>query len=183
MAGRPEKYTVSYFPHYTRDSKTMFILENKFGLAGYASWFKLLELLCNSNNIFYDCSGSQSLEYLAAKLKIESNMAVEILDTLAELDKIDKELWKNKIIWCQSLIDNLSDVFKRRKTDIPLKPLNLINNNSKPINVSNKSINDNSNTAEQNINGISVPQSKLNKSKLNNTMSELKTFPRRLDRN
>ncbi len=160
MAGRPEKYTVSYFPHYTRDGKTIFILENKFGATGYAFWFKLLELLCNSNNIYYDCRDNQSLEYLSATLKVTSDQAMEILNTLSDLEKIDKELWQNRIIWCQSLVDNLSDIFKRRKTDIPEKPLKLINVNNKPINANNNSINVNNKP-------ISAPQSKVNKSKVN----------------
>lgn len=164
MAGRPEKYTVSYFPHYTKDGKTMFILENKYGATGYAFWFKLLELLCNSNGIYYDCRDNNSLEYLSATLKVTSEQAIELLDTLSDLEKIDKELWENRIIWCQPLVDNLSDIFKRRKTDIPEKPLNLINVSNNSINVSNNSINVNKKP-------INAPQSKLNKSKLNNIIN------------
>lgn len=160
MVGRPEKYIISYFPHYTRDSKTLFILENKHGSDGYAFWFKLLEILCNSKGLYYDCTEEGSFEYLSAKTRVKPDIAKDILNTLAALGSIDKELWQNKVIWCQGLIDNVLDVFKRRKSDIPQRPINLINVNTNSINVNNKSINVNKKP-------INAPQTKLNKTKLN----------------
>ena len=79
MAGRPEKYTVSYFPHYTKDSKTLFIIENKFGAEGYMFWYKLLEFLCNQNGLYYDCKENGSFDYLSAKTRLSSEKAMEIL--------------------------------------------------------------------------------------------------------
>jgi hypothetical protein len=164
MAGRPEKYTISYFPHYTKDSKTMFVIENKYGMEGYGFWFKLLELLCNSKGLFYNCSENGSMDYLIAKTKTPQNKVEDILDTLANLDAIDKDLWKNKIIWCQNLVDNVTDVFKRRVSEIPQKPIN-VNNNT--INDSINTITDNKKPINVTTSGISAPQSKLNK--INNT--------------
>jgi len=36
MAGRKDKHTVEYFPHYCSGKKTVFILERKYGNDGYA---------------------------------------------------------------------------------------------------------------------------------------------------
>ena len=142
MAGRPEKYTISYFPHYTKDSKSIFIIENIYGSEGYSFWFKLLELLCNSKNLFFDCNENGNIEYLSAKTKTTIDQAKNILDTLASIDCIDKELWnKGKIIWCQSLVDEVKDIYKKRKSNVPLKPvLNFRSGNS--IKVDGKSISD-----------------------------------------
>ena len=76
MAGRKNKYTVDYFPHYCRgqESKTMFILENKFGLIGYAVWYKTLELLGKTENHYIDLRDDTVLQ---AKLDaIEQSMIV-----------------------------------------------------------------------------------------------------------
>jgi hypothetical protein len=145
MAGRPEKFTVSYFPHYVRDSKSMYIIESKYGIEGYYFWFKILELLCSSKNLFYNCNENGSCEYLQARTKTDAEKAGLILDTLANIDCIDKDLWQDRVIWCQNLVDNVSDVFKRRKNDLPQKPIivdiNDINDGNNTINVNNKPIN------------------------------------------
>jgi hypothetical protein len=43
---------------------------------------------------------------------------------LAELEAIDQELWQNRIIWCQKFVDGISDVYKNRRVEIPIKPNN-----------------------------------------------------------
>lgn len=122
--GRPRKQTVDYFPHFVgTDSKTKFILEESWGNNGYAFWFKLLELLGRSEGHFYDCSSIASRKYLTAFMKIDEQSINEILETLADLGKIDLELWRErKVIWCQRLVDNLQDVYSKRTVSAPLKP-------------------------------------------------------------
>lgn len=122
--GRPRKQTVDYFPHFTSsDSKTKFILEQNWGNDGYAFWFKLLELLGRSDGHYYDCSKAADSKYLAALTRIDETTTKEILDTLADLGNIDRELWEErKVIWCQSFVDNLQDVYSKRTAVIPKKP-------------------------------------------------------------
>lgn len=122
--GRPRKQTVDYFPHFTSsDSKTKFILEQNWGNDGYAFWFKLLELLGRSDGHYYDCSKAADSKYLAALTRIDENTVKEILDTLADLGNIDRDLWEErKVIWCQNFVDNLQDVYSKRTAVIPKKP-------------------------------------------------------------
>lgn len=122
--GRPRKQTVDYFPHFvSTDSKTKFILEQSWGNDGYAFWFKLLELLGRSEGHFYDCSSTANEKYLLALMKIEQSTINELLNTLADLGNIDKELWEErKVIWCQSLVDNLQDVYSKRTVSAPTRP-------------------------------------------------------------
>lgn len=121
--GRPTKETVDYFPHYVKSGRTIFILESKFGNDGYAFWFKLLEILGESEGHYYNCSISNNWEYLLAKTRCDENTANEIIDTLISLGKIDGELWNEKrIVWCKNFVNNLSFAYNKRHVKLPSAP-------------------------------------------------------------
>lgn len=121
--GRPRKQTAEWFPHYVADSRTKFVLEDGWGNDGYAFWFKLLELLCRSDGHFYDCSSAADKRYLLALMKLKEETIDNILDLLADMGKIDAPLWRERrIIWCQPLVDNLSQMYAKRTTATPVKP-------------------------------------------------------------
>ncbi len=85
--GRPKKENAEYFPHFAADSKTRSILENRYGNDGYAFWFKLLELLCNSDGHIYDCSKVLDWEYLVDYTKVSTEKIENILDLLSEIGR------------------------------------------------------------------------------------------------
>lgn len=120
--GRPIKETAEYFPHFVKGGRTLFILESKYGNDGYAFWFKLLEILCYTNNHFFDCKNPSNWEFLLAKTHTTEEIANKIVTTLVDLGKIDAELWENKVIWVQSLVDKLSFFYERRSVGTPQKP-------------------------------------------------------------
>ena len=120
---RPIKNTVDYFPHIVNHGKTIFILESKFGNDGYAFWFKLLELLGSSDKHFYDYNNPADWEFLMAKTKVSEEKAIEILKTLAEVGAIDRELWGEKVIWCDNFIKGVEVVYKSRRQETPHKPV------------------------------------------------------------
>lgn len=119
---RPKKATLDYFPHFVNSGKTIFILESNYGNDGYAFWFKLLEILAGTVNHVYDCNNLPDWQFLIAKTRVSEETANSILKTLATLEAIDKELWESKILWVQNLVDNVSDVYKRREAKTPQKP-------------------------------------------------------------
>jgi hypothetical protein len=120
---RPEKRKVDYFPHQIKNGKTLFVLESEFGNNGYAFWFKLLEILGQSDNHYYDCNEPGGKRFLVAKVKIDEEIVDKMLEILYDLKAIDQELWReHKIIWSQNFVDNVADVYKRRNCEIPLKP-------------------------------------------------------------
>lgn len=119
---RPAKVKVDYFPHVTHTGKTIAVLETHWGNDGYALWFKLLELLGDSNDFSYNCNNSADLEYLACKARVTKAVAIDILDKLAEIDAIDAELWAGKIVWSDHFVSNFKPLFDRRKSEAPKKP-------------------------------------------------------------
>lgn len=119
---RPKKTTVDYFPHYCQHKKTMYILEQRYGNDGYAFWFKLLELLGDTEGHYINCNNEATWEFLQAKTRLDSNLCHEILNLLAKLDAIDPELWAQKVVWSQNFVDGIADVYKNRRTKVPTKP-------------------------------------------------------------
>ena len=119
---RPGKTKVDYCPHVTQTGKTIAILEARWGNDGYAFWFKTLELLGNSEGLFYDCNRPSDWEYLLSKTRATEATATAILDKLAEIDAIDAGLWARKIVWSDHFIGNLTPVFDKRKSTPPQKP-------------------------------------------------------------
>ena len=119
---RPKKQTVDYFPHIANSGKTIFILENQFGNDGYAFWFKTLELLATTDGHVIDTGNPSEWEFLIAKTRVSEDKAREILNLLGKLEAIDNELLQVGILWCQNLVDNVSDVYKKRKVNLPVRP-------------------------------------------------------------
>ena len=119
---RPLKSTVDYFPHLSTSGKTIFTLESKFGNDGYAFWFKLLELLAASEGHVYDYNNPADWQFMLAKTHVSEDTANDILQTLVDLDAIDTELAKQKIIWCQNFVDGIADAYRRRQVDLPQRP-------------------------------------------------------------
>lgn len=120
---RPTRQTVDFFLHYCKGGKTLYILEGKYGNDGYAFWFKLLEILGESEGHFYSCKNSVEWEFLLAKTRTSGETASSIIDTLIDLGKVDAELWREgRIIWIENFVKYLSEVYKRRKADLPQKP-------------------------------------------------------------
>jgi hypothetical protein len=123
MKGRPSKVTVDYFPHYTTHGKTIFTLESLYGNDGYAFWFKLLEVLGASENHTFRYEKQSDWLFLVAKSGVSEEKAQSILQTLADLDAIDRDLFQEKTIWCENFISNLLPVYSKRSTEIPVKPI------------------------------------------------------------
>ena len=110
----------------------MFTIQEEFGNDGYAFWFKLLEHLGTKENLSMDCNDAADWRFFIAKAKVSKEKAEQILDLLAEIDSIDAELWKHKVIWSENFAARLADVYRKRGTERPSKPDFCDRNNSTP---------------------------------------------------
>lgn len=123
MAGRKQRNSVDYFPHFVKQGRTKGILKAKFGHEGYSVWYQLLETLAATDNHFYDCSDEIVYEYLLAEIGTSDETFKSIVDFLVRVGKLDRELWENdRVIWCQKLVDNLAYVYDKRVSNAPQKP-------------------------------------------------------------
>lgn len=120
---RPKRLSVDFFPHYVKGGRTLFILEERFGNDGYAFWFKLLESLGERDGHFLDCNNEAEWSYFLARTHVNDKEAKELIDTLVRLGKVDPALWQeHRIIWVQRLVDNFSEIYRKRGMDLPTKP-------------------------------------------------------------
>lgn len=118
MAGRKDKNTVDYFPHYCDHGKTLFILEKKFGNDGYAGWFKTLEVLGKSEYHFIDCKNDEVWEFMQAKIGLMDTELTHFYHTLAKLGSINEFLWKeHRVVWSENFIKNIDDAYRRRNNE------------------------------------------------------------------
>ena len=116
---RPKKDTVDYFPHDCHHSRELEIFINKHGSEGYAFYFRLLELLGITPDHRYDCNKSINYEYLLTITDIQKDRFEILMETLVSLDVVDEKLWGKRIIWVQSFVDSIAEVYARRTTDLP----------------------------------------------------------------
>ncbi|MGD0660531.1 MAG: conserved phage C-terminal domain-containing protein [Syntrophorhabdales bacterium] len=122
--GRPNKSTITYFPHDCKYGDTIEIIQQMYGNDGYAGWYKILESLGNSEGLFLDTVAQGQWIKLVARMAVSPEKACQIIDTLADLGAIDRELWQTrKIIWSQNFVDRLADAYRRRTGGRPVKPL------------------------------------------------------------
>lgn len=123
MAGRKQKRSVDYFPHFVESGKTLFTLEKMFGNNGYSTPFKVLEILASTEDHFCDFSAEEDWLYICAKLNLDEDLSLKILGMMAKLDFIDKHLYENKVLWCGNLVENLRPVYEKRKSELPSRPI------------------------------------------------------------
>ena len=163
---RPKKQTVDYFPHIANSGKTIFILENQFGNDGYAFWFKILEVLATTDGHVIDTNNPNEWEFLVAKTRVNDEKAQEILSLLGRLEAIDNDLLQVGIIWSQNLVDNVADVYKKRKVYLPIKPeINSFGQQKHD----DKPVSDNGNGSSDGVMDNINPQSKVKETKVKET--------------
>ena len=118
---RPKKNTVDYFPHDCHWSKALEIFINKHANEGYAFYYRLFEQLGVSPDHKYDCSKSIDNQYLASKTGVTEEKMSQYIKDLVSIGVIDEDYWKKRIIWVQSFVDSVAEVYKSRTTELPTK--------------------------------------------------------------
>ena len=121
-SGRPTKNTVDYFPHHVKEDKTVKILEYKFGAKGYAGYYKLLELIGDTECHRVGFNKPIDQLYALHRTDMIEDEFIDMIDLLISLGKVDEELWKSeKVIWIDDFVTSLSAVNHKRKRPLPTK--------------------------------------------------------------
>ena len=118
----------------------MDIIEDQYGIAGYGAWFKLLELLGDTDGHAFDADTPTNRKYLPSRLRMSEETCDSFMDLLAEIEAIDRELWiECRIVWCQNFVNRLEPFYNKRSQELPNRP------NFRPGNSINGDVSDNGN--------------------------------------
>lgn len=124
--GRLPKKGVEYFPHDTiaAVTPTLYVMQEEFGNDGYAFWFKLLEFLGMKATLSADFTDRKEWRYFLARAKVDEEKGLKMLDALADVDAIDKDLWeKHRVVWSDNFAARLEPLYSRREDALPEKPV------------------------------------------------------------
>lgn len=118
----PQKNKVDYFPHPTTHGKKMSYLEKKYGNDGYATWFKILEELGNTDYHYLDLSDDVQVMFLSDRCLISEEMLINVINDLIRLKEFDKILWQsNKILFNEKFVESVKDAYKKRNNECVTK--------------------------------------------------------------
>ncbi len=154
---RPIKNYCDYFPHDRdmRNHRKIKAIRTKFGISGYAIWVMFLEYLTGIDGNVFEFSDVE-MELMAGDFGVS---VTEIRDVLSYCVKLELLFLKNDFINSESLDERLNPVYEKRKVAKGIS--------SKQYRVNGKFCN--SNTIPNGISVTEMPQSKVNKIKVNNT--------------
>jgi hypothetical protein len=112
---RPTRNDVDYFPFMCKEGKGMYVIEEKYGNDGFATWIKILRSLATTNFHYLNLSDPSEKMFLSAKCKISQNVLESIIDDLINLGEFDKELWDEfSILYSEKFIESIEDAYKKR---------------------------------------------------------------------
>ena len=119
---RPESKNVFYFPHYTKSTSELGLIEHKHGSEGYKAYYRLQELVADAD--YHRLSIKTEDE--KAMFELGMNCKQEVIDDMVRIlldrGRIDRELWENeKVIWMPDFIKTLRPVWTKRGKDLPNK--------------------------------------------------------------
>jgi hypothetical protein len=152
---RPIKNYCDYFPHDRdmRNHRKVKAIRTKYGIVGYAIWSMILEYLTGIDGNVFEYSDVE-FELMAGDFGVS---ATEIRDVIDYCLKLEMIFLNNGFINSESLDERLKPVYEKRGKSK--------DNSKKQQRVNGKFVSNNTDT-----NGVSVaemPQSKVNKSKVN----------------
>jgi hypothetical protein len=82
----------------------------------------LLEQLGNTDGHILNLNEKSTMLHLSAYCKIKQETLIEICNTLADLEAIDRDLWSHKYIFCEPFVAGIKDAYKKRIGILPSKP-------------------------------------------------------------
>lgn len=161
---RPVKNYCDYFPHDRdmRNHRKIKALRTKYGITGYAIWSMLLEYLTGIDGNEFENSDTE-IELMGGDFGVSVTEIRQVLDYCIRLELLFE---KDGFIHSESLDDRLNVVYEKRNRNKSKSKKQLRINGKFAIN----------NTASDGVSVTEKPQSKVNKSKVNETIIDNGTW-------
>lgn len=117
--GRKKKLTLDFFIHDVHASEDIKIqlLESRFKAEGYATFFKLLELLCQQEGVKLSLSDQKVIRLLSMKFHLRDEPHfLAIIQECVELELFDRQLWESeRVIFSHGLYKRYVTRLEERK--------------------------------------------------------------------
>ena len=162
---RPESKTVLYFPFYVKDGDTLFLLENKYGCEGLGFFTGVMRFLSQTPDHHYCIKDEVKKMRFFATIKIDEFKGIDMLNIMSITGKINKVLWdENRVIVSEDFLSSINDAYKKRINKIiTIQEIVTFYELMYPVTtLPEPETTPNSKKTDRN------PQSKVNKSKLDN---------------
>ena len=127
---RPESKNVFYFPHYTKSTIELDLIEHKHKSEGYKAYYRLMELVADAD--YHRLSVASENDKVMFDLGMNCNEEVvnDVIKILIDKGRVDKQLWEEEsIIWMQDFVETLRPVYVNRRKPLPTKNLVSTSNN------------------------------------------------------
>lgn len=120
--GQPQKITADWFPFYVRDGRTLFALQQKYGLAGIGFFTQVFRLLGQTPGHYYTLADEYDRQRFLQFCGTSESECRAMLTEMAKTGKIDRALWDDhEIIWSDEYVESLHELYRKRKAGVPTR--------------------------------------------------------------
>ena len=145
---RPDSKNVFYFPHYTKSTIELDLIEHKYNSEGYKAYYKLQEMVADADYHRLSLATQDDKDMFELGMNCKQEVVDDVIRILLDRDRIDRELWENEsVIWMQDFVETLKAAYVNRRKPLPDK--NIVSTGSNSISTSNNSISTCSNTEKR----------------------------------
>lgn len=144
-------------------------IRKKFGNDGYAVWFILLEQLAQAEDHHLEMNDFNTV-LMADETMVSAAALLEIIEDLVKLNEFHLELWREKrVLYSEKFRDSIEDAYRKRQNQCVSTEEIRIFYGLKPAIKEEKAVSDGVTAEETLENSAGNPQSKVKKSKVENS--------------
>ena len=119
---RPESKKVFYFPHYTKSTIELDLIEHKYNSEGYKAYYRLQEMVADADYHRLSLATQDEKDMFDLGMNCKQEVVDDVIRILLDRGRINRELWeKESVIWMQDFVDTLKPVYVNRRKPLPDK--------------------------------------------------------------
>ena len=119
---RPDSKNVFYFPHYTKSTSELDLIEHKYNSEGYKAYYRLQEMVADADYHRLSLATEDEKDMFDLGMNCKQEVVDNVIRILLDRGRINRELWeKENIIWMQDFVDTLKPVYNNRRKPLPDK--------------------------------------------------------------
>jgi hypothetical protein len=119
---RPESKNVFYFPHYTKSTIELDLIEHKYNSEGYKAYYRLQEMVADTDYHRLSLATQDEKDMFDLGMNCKQEVVDDVIRILLDRGRIDRELWENEsVIWMQGFVETLKAVYVGRRKPLPDK--------------------------------------------------------------